>query len=68
MSKNLRLCPKCGNEPFYKRVGDYQQYVVVECQACHYCAARFNEAKLTKFGARLLWNKRVEEQDNKNDV
>lgn len=64
MSKELRPCPKCGNEPFYKRVGDYQQYVVVECQACHYCAAEPNEARLTKFGARLLWNKRVKEQEH----
>ena len=61
--KKLRSCPKCGNQPYYKRVGDYNQYVVVECQACHYCAAKYGEARLTKWGARILWNKKVKEQE-----
>lgn len=58
---NVKLCPKCGGQPVYRMVGDNKQYYILECGSCGYIAAKLNEARHTKLGARLLWNRRAEQ-------
>lgn len=54
----LKPC-KCGAIPGAYRVGDQKEYFVYRCPFCGYIAAGIDEARLTLWGAKRVWNKRV---------
>jgi len=56
---NFKPCPKCNSVPEYIRVGDFNQYWYVICPNCLYSPIKENEARSTKLGARLLWNRKI---------
>lgn len=60
----LKPCPKCKGTPGYRRVGDMKQYWVVICPMCGHHEADYSEARLTKWGAKRLWNRRTGEDGN----
>lgn len=62
MEKELKSCPFCGGNPKLIAVGDNKDYYVYSCTICGYKAASFNEAKLTKRGARKIWNRRYQDE------
>lgn len=55
----LKPCPVCGGIPGTMRVGDQRQYRVFRCPLCGYIAAELHEARLTIWGAKRVWNRRV---------
>ena len=65
MSKELKPCPFCGGKPIIKLVGDNRDYFVYSCGKCHKTPVHQDEARLTRWGARRIWNRRV--NDGKND-
>lgn len=54
-------CKYCGSEPVVRLVGDYKNYYVYFCSKCGKTPVRSNEARVTEFGARQIWNRRTEE-------
>jgi hypothetical protein len=54
------LACKCHETlPALYRVGDQKEYFVYMCPKCFKTPVRHNEARLTEFGARMIWNVRV---------
>jgi hypothetical protein len=45
--------------PALYKVGDQKEYLVYMCPKCFRTPVRYNEARLTEMGARMIWNKRV---------
>ena len=59
----LMPCPKCKKSSHgYKAVGDWKQYLVVQCIHCGYIAARHDDAAHTRCGARRIWNRRESDE------
>lgn len=56
----LKKC-KCGREPIFYRVGDYKKYWVVGCHFCGNREAKYHEARVTKYFAAKLWNRRIDQ-------
>ena len=54
----LKRCP-CGAMPVARRVGDRKEYFVFRCPECGYVAAKLDEARITIWGAKRVWNRRV---------
>lgn len=61
-------CPYCGNRSKAIKVGDDRQYYINICSKCYKTPVKSCEARLTKLGAVLIWNKRVRELVIKEDV
>lgn len=61
-------CPYCNNRPKLIKVGDDRQYYINICSKCYKTPVKNCEARLTKLGAVLIWNKRVRELVMKEDV
>lgn len=59
MMKELKPCPFCGGKPIIKLVGDNRDYFVYSCGKCHKTPVHQDEARLTRWGARRIWNRRV---------
>ena len=55
----LKPCPFCGGQPEIARVGDDKQYVIYRCSQCHKTPLKGDDARLTPWGARRMWNRRV---------
>ena len=55
----LLPCPICGHDAKLIRVGDWKQYFVYQCAECGYIKAKTSEARLTKRGAKKVWNTRT---------
>lgn len=61
-------CPYCNNRPKTIKVGDDRQYYINICSKCYKTPVKNCEAKLTKLGAVLIWNKRAKECFIKNNI
>lgn len=58
---DLKPCPKCKMAIHgYKAVGNWKQYLVVQCLQCGYVAAHHDEAARTRWGAKRVWNRRAD--------
>ena len=57
---NLQPCKHCGGKAKLVRVGDLKDYYAYRCANCGRFHARYNEARSTPYGARLVWNRRGE--------
>lgn len=57
-------CPYCNNRSKTTKVGDDRQYYINICSKCYKTPVKSCEARLTKLGAVLIWNKRVRELIN----
>ena len=53
----INPCYKCNVAPELRAVGDWKQYFVYICPKCHDTPVRSDEARLTEWGARKIWNK-----------
>ena len=59
MNNDLLLCPSCGGAPRLTRCGDQKEFVVYMCSACYKTPVRYDEARLTTWEAKLIWNRRA---------
>lgn len=66
MDINLKPCPRCGGKPVPRQVGDYHQYFVYFCSKCNYTPVKNDEARITKWGARRIWNRRADDEQIDN--
>lgn len=64
MSK-LKSCPYCDREAMLCRTGDHKQFFVYKCSWCWMTPVHSDEARLTPWGAKRIWNKRVKEYERK---
>ena len=60
--RGLLPCKYCGGSPKLIKCGDWKQYVVYICSSCYKTPVHSDEARLTKYGARKIWNKRTREK------
>lgn len=54
----LTLC-SCGGQPKVRTVGDNKQYFVCICSKCGKTAVHYNEARMTRYEAIKVWNRRI---------
>lgn len=73
--KKLSLCPYCKGIPTLREVGDWHQFYMYFCSKCGQTPVKLNEARITEWGARKIWNERcktvIEEKyrtDSVNDI
>ena len=59
MQNDLKFCKYCGSKAKLVRVGDWKEFFAYRCSKCHKYHARHSEARLTPWGAKRVWNRRV---------
>lgn len=57
----LKPCPYCGGKPIVRQVGDWKQLFVFFCSDCAMTPVRSDEARSTIWGAKRIWNRRVDD-------
>lgn len=56
----LKRC-SCGGVPVLRAVGDWKQYWIYRCNSCGKEPANIGDARVTERSARLVWNRRANE-------